>query len=143
MLSKFYVKDAAPGLIKRDNGEAAVTSTGYVGTQWDQTGPVETEFTAVIDLDSCKVSAGDEVYTFRLTGSNTADRSDAQILDTLEIGAAAGIDLETRDAIAGDRHVMWARSELNGTSFRYIDLHLTVAGTSPSIGFAAFISKEA
>jgi len=143
MLSKYYAIDASVGLIKRAKGLAALTADAYVGTQWDQGGAVETDFVTVIDVESCKVSAGNETYTLRVVGSNVADRSDGQVLATLELGDAGTLPIQTRDTIAGDRHVLWARSDLNGTAFRYIDLHLDVTGTSPSIGFSAFISKEA
>lgn len=142
MLSKFYSIDAAPGLIKRELGAAAVTSDGYIGDQWDQGGAVATDMVLVMDIESCKVSAGNETYTFTLLGSNQADRSDGQILAQKVLGDAGTIALETVDTAVGQRHLLWTRSELNGTEFRYIDLHLDVAGTSPSIGFGAFISKE-
>lgn len=142
MLSKYYAIDAAAGLIKRAHNSAAVTADAYIGTQWDQGAAIATEFTLVLDIESCKVSSGDETYTFRLVGSNVADRSDGQILATLELGDAGTLPIETRDTIAGDRYVVQAKSELNNTTFRYIDLHLDVAGTSPSIGFGAYISKE-
>lgn len=142
MTRKYFAIDAATGLIKRALGSAALTSDGYVGDQWDQGGAAATDFVCVVDVEACKVSAGDETYTLRLIGSNVADRSDGQILDTLELGDAGTIPIETVDTAAGQRFVMRARSERNDTRFRYIDLHLDVAGTSPSVTFGAFISKE-
>lgn len=142
MPMKHFAIDAATGLIKRELGLAALTADAYVGDQWDQGGDAATDFICVINIESCKVSAGDETYTFRLIGSNTADRSDGVILDTLELGDAGTVPIETVDTVAGDQLVMRARSEKNRAQFRYIDLHLDVAGTSPSIGFGAHISKE-
>lgn len=142
MPDKFFAIDAATGLIKRELGSAALTADAYVGTQHDQGGAAVTDIVAVIDVEACKVSAGDETYTLRIVGSNVADRSDAQILDTLELGDAGTIAIETVDTVAGQRFVMRARTERNDIAFRYIDLHLDVAGTSPSITFGAFISKE-
>lgn len=142
MPMKNFAIDAATGLIKRELGLAAITATAYIGTQWDQGGAAATDFVCVINIEACKVSAGDEVYTFRLIGSNVADRSDGVILDTLELGDAGTIPIETVDTVVGDQLVMRARSEKNGTQFRYIDLHLTTAGTAETITFGAYISKE-
>lgn len=141
-MDKFFGIDAATGLIKRELGSAALTADAYIGTQWDQGAAAATDFVCVVDVEACTVSAGDETYTLRLVGSNVADRSDGQILDTLELGDAGTLAIETVDTTAGDRFVMRARSRRNGTDFRYIDLHLDVAGASPSITFGAFISKE-
>lgn len=142
MTSKTYAIDAAPGLIKRELGLAALTADAYVGTQQDQGGDAITDFVAVISIESCKVSAGNETYTLRVVGSNVADRSDGQVLGTLELGDAGTLPVETVDTTAGDHRVIRCRSEHNNTAFRYLDLHLDVNGTSPSIGFGAFFSKE-
>lgn len=141
-MDKFYAIDAATGLIKRELGSVAVTADAYIGTQHDQGAAAVTDIVCVIDIEACKVSAGDEIYTFRIVGSNVSDRSDAQVLDTLEVGDGGALVIGTVDTVAGDRFVMRARTERNGTKFRYLDLHLDVAGTSPSITFGAFISKE-
>lgn len=142
LTKNLFAIDAATGLIKRALGSAAVTATAYIGTQWDQGGSVATDIVCVIDIEACKVSAGDESYIFRLVGSNVADRSDGQVLDTLELGDAAVLAPGTVDTVAGDRFVMRARTERGGTQFRYIDLHLFTDGNSESITFGAFISKE-
>lgn len=142
MTRKYFAIDAAPGLIKRELGSAAITADAYVGTQWDQGGAAATDFVCVIDIEAIDIANNDETYTFRLVGSNVADRSDAVVLDTLVVGDAGSIAIQTVDTAAGNRFVMRARSEVNDTMFRYIDLHLDVNGTSPSITFGAFISKE-
>tara|TARA_R110000868_G_scaffold237132_9_gene491609 strand:- start:21097 stop:21528 length:432 start_codon:yes stop_codon:yes gene_type:complete len=142
MPSKIFAIDAAAGLIKRELGLAALTADAYVGVQHDQGAGVVTDLVAVINIESCKVSAGDETYTLRLVGSNVADRSDARVLDTLELGDAAAVPISTVDTVAGDQYVMRARTERVDTYYRYIDLHLDVAGTSPSIAFGAYLSKE-
>ena len=143
MLSKYYAIDGATGLIKRELGSAAVTADGYIGTQWDQGGAIATDIAVIIDIEACKVSAGDETYLFSIVGSNATDRSDRQILVQKQLGDAGSIAMETVDTAVGQRHVLWTRTELNDTEFRYIDLHVDVAGTSPSITFGAYISKEA
>lgn len=139
---KTFAIDAGTGLIKRALGEAALTADAYIGTQWDQGAGVATDAICVVNVETCKVSAGDETYTLRVVGSETSNRSDAQILDTLELGDAGTLAIETVDTAAGQQFVMRFRTERNGTQFQYVDLHLDVAGTSPSISFGAYISKE-
>lgn len=143
MSSKTFAIDAAPGLIKRELGLAALTADAYIGTQLDQGGAAVTDYVLVVDVESITVGgASPEIYTLRMIGSNVADRSDGQILGSMELGAAATIPIETVNTAAGTRRVLRFRSEVDQTLFQYIDLHLDVAGTSPSIGFGAFISKE-
>lgn len=143
MSSKTFAIDAAPGLIKRELGLAALTADAYVGTQLDQGGAAVTDYVLVVDVESITVGgASPETYTMRMIGSNVADRSDAQILGTMELGAAATIPIETVNTVAGTRRVLRFRSEVDQTFFQYIDLHLDAAGTAPSIAFGAYISKE-
>jgi len=141
MTSQVFEFDAAPGLVKREVGLAAVTTTGYIGTQWDQGGAVFSDVAAIVNVAACKISAGNETYTFRITGSNAVNRSDAQVLDMMVIGHAGTITIETRDTLAGDQFVMRSRTERTATAFRFIDLHLTVAGTAPSVTFGAHFAK--
>jgi hypothetical protein len=142
MFSKTFAIDAATGLIKRALGQAAITATAYVGTQWDQGAAVATDIACVITIEACKVSDGDELYTFRLVGSNATNRSDAVILDTLELGDGGALPIGTVDTVAGNQFVMRARTEQNGTSFRYIDLHITTVGTDETITFGAYLTRE-
>jgi hypothetical protein len=142
MPSKYYAIEAGDGLIKRALAQAAVTASGYIGNQWDQGGAVFTDFACIINIEACKISAGNEIYTFRVTGSNLANRSDAQILDTIQVGHAGTITIETRNTAAGDQVILEGRTEKNDTAFRFIDLHLTVGGTSPSITFGAYLARR-
>lgn len=142
IFTKYYAVDDATGLFKREPAQAALTSDGYVGTQLDQLSATATDMIAIINIESCKVSAGDETYMLTVLGSNATNRSDGEILAQMLVGDAGTIALETRDTIAGDRVELRFRTEKNGTKFRYVDLHLDVTGTSPSIGFSAYFSKE-
>lgn len=137
-----YALDASTGLIKRAVGAAAVTADAYIGDQFDQGAAVLTDMALVVNIEACKVSAGDETYTLRVTGSNATNRSDAEILTTVELGDAGTIPLETVDTAVGGQYQAFFRTEKNGTAFRYIDLHLDVAGTSPSITFSAYFTKR-
>lgn len=142
MPSKLFAIDASTGLIKRALAQAAVTATGYIGTQWDQGGAAITDAVCVIQIEAIDVASANEVYTFRITGSNVADRSDAQVLAVAQTGHAATITIETVAGAAGQQLVLRFRTEKNDTAFRYIDLHLIAAGTTPSITFGAYISVE-
>lgn len=142
MATQYFAMDAATGLIKRELGLAALTATAYIGTQWDQGDAVVTDLACVINIEAIDISSTNEIYTFRLVGSNVADRSDGQVLDMAIVGNASTATIETRDSAAGDQIIMRARTEKNDTFFRYIDLHLTAAGTTPSITFGAYLTKE-
>lgn len=142
MVTKTFAIDAGTGLIKRARGSAAVTATAYIGTQWDQGAAVVTDAICRIVLEAVKVSAGDETYTFRIVGSNVADRSDGQVLAMAMVGDASTITIETVDSAVGDVIDLRFRTERNDTAFRYIDLHITTVGTSETITFGAYISKE-
>lgn len=141
--SKSFAFDAAPGLVKRDVGLAALTSTAYVGTQWDQGAAALTDGILIANIESITTGgATGETYVLRVVGSNVADRSDGEILAMAEIGNATTLGVETVTTAAGDKVEIRFRTEKNSKSFRYIDLHMTVAGTSPSIAMNAYISKE-
>ncbi len=140
--AKNYAIDSATGLIKRATGQAAVTATGYIGTQYDQQAATATDMVLVLNVEAVDVASANEVYTFRIVGSNVADRSDGEILGMAMLGHAATITIETRNTAGGDRIIIPFRTEENRTRFRYVDLHLTVAGTTPSITFNAYFSKE-
>lgn len=140
--AKNYAIDADTGMIKRAPAQAALTATGYVGTQADLVAATAGDMVCVINIESIDIASTNETYTFRIVGSNVADRSDGEVLGMAMVGDASTISIETRDSVAGDRLVIPFRTEKNRTRYRYLDLHLTVAGTTPSIGFNAYISKE-
>ena len=142
MASQYFEIDAETGLIKRELGLAAVTSTAYIGTQWNQGAAVTTDIACIINIEAVNVAAG-SIYTFRIVGSNVADRSDAQVLAMMELGNATTVGApETVAAAAGNQLVLMARTEKNDTAFRYIDLHLEMAGASATITFGAFIARR-
>lgn len=140
--SRTFAFDAATGLQKRAPAQAALTADAFVGTQYDQGGATITDMVLVVNIESIDVAGGDEIYRLRVLGSNIADRSDRQILGVLEFGDAGALTtFETRDAQAGDQLVLYFRTEVNRTAFRYIDLHFDGTGATFSLGFSAFISK--
>lgn len=142
MPSQYFAIDAATGLIKRALAQAAITATGYIGTQWDQGAAVITDGICVIQIEAIDVASANETYTFRIVGSNVADRSDAQVLGVAQTGHANTLTVETVNGAAGQQLTIRFRTEKNDIPFRYIDLHLIAAGTTPSITFGAYITKE-
>jgi hypothetical protein len=139
---KIYAIDAATGLIARAPAQAAITATAYIGTQYDQQAATATDMVLVLNVEAIDISSTNEVYTFRIVGSNQTNRSDGEVLAMGILGHAATITIETRNSAAGDRIVIPFRTEKNRTRYRYVDLHLTAAGTTPSITFNAYFSKE-
>lgn len=140
--NKSYALDGATGLVKREPALAAVTATAYIGTQHDQLSAASGDMVCVINIEAIDVASGNEVYTWRIVGSNVADRSDGEVLGMAMSGDASTITIETLDSAAGHRLVIPFRTEKNRTRFRYLDLHLTAAGTTPSVTFSAYFSKE-
>jgi hypothetical protein len=126
----------------RAMGAAAITADGFAGDQFDTLGSVHTEFVLVLNLETVKVSAGNEIYTIRVLGSNTADRSDARVLAALDLGDAAAKAQDTADDAAGEQIVIpFITQRPAGTYHRYLDVHVDVGGTSPSIVLGAFFSR--
>lgn len=143
--SQTFAIDAATGLIKRAVAQAAVTGSAVIGTQLDQLVATATDMALLLNVEAITINgATGETYRFTILGSNVSNRSDAEILGGATIGKATQVaGGETRDAVAGDRLVIPFRTEKNRTKYRYIDVYLTVAGTSPSITFNAYLTKEA
>jgi len=140
--SRTFAFDTSTGLVKRAVAQAAVTATGYQGTQLDQGAASMSDMVLVLNVEAIDISSTNEVYNFRIIGSNVADRSDGTILGTIEFGDASTIGAwETRDTVAGDQHILYFRTEKDGVQYRYVDLHLEVEGTTPSVTYNAFISK--
>lgn len=140
--SKYHSFDAATGLLIRDVGQAAITSDGYVGTEFDQGAAAATDMICVINIEALDIGDDDEYGHFTVVGYNESDKSDRQILGKASIGAAAAIALETVDSAAGDRHEIRFRTEKNGTKFRYVALHLDVGGTGATFTFNAYMTRE-
>lgn len=138
--SRTFAFDGAPGYEKRAPGSAAVIASAYIGTQTDQGAAAITDMMAIINLEAVNIAAG-SIYTFRIVGSNVADRSDGEVLATAQCGLASVITIESRNSAVGDQIQVPFRTEKNRTAFRYVDLHLTVAGGSATITFSAHFSR--
>ena len=84
----------------------------------------------VNDVTAIETATGDEHYTVRLEGSNSATfASGIEVLDTLELGHATP-QLGNTDVTAdAGRYVKSVANERNGRTYRYLRLHTTVVGT--------------
>jgi hypothetical protein len=96
----------------------------------------------VIDVTALEVAGGDEIYTVSLEGSNVAAMTSASVtLARTELGnATAPADADT----GVGRHMVPFTNELNGTIYRYVRIHTTVAGAiATGINYTAFLAKRA
>lgn len=95
----------------------------------------------VIDISALEVATGDEIYTISLEGSAVA----AMTSGSVELARAVfGNNPAPADADTSvGRHVVPVRNELNGTIYRYVRLHTTVAGDiATGINYSAFLAKR-
>lgn len=100
--------------------------------------------TVVIDVSAIDVTTGDENYIIHVQGSSSATfASDIVNLATLELGDG---NTGGADVVSGTgRYELKFGNEIpqNGTTYRYLRLSNVVAGTSPSITYAAFAARDA
>jgi hypothetical protein len=95
----------------------------------------------IIDISALEVATGDEIYTISLEGSAVA----AMTSGSVELARAVfGNNPAPADAdTAVGRHLVPVRNELNGTLYRYVRLHTTVAGdVATGINYSAFLAKR-
>lgn len=95
----------------------------------------------IIDISALEVATGDEIYTVSLEGSSVAAMTSASV--TLA-SAVYGNNPAPADAdTAVGRHMVPVTNELNGTLYRYVRIHTTVAGTiATGINYTAFLAKR-
>lgn len=96
----------------------------------------------VIDVTAVEVASTDEVYDIHLEGSAVAAMTSGSVCLAAapQMGnAAAPADADTSTG----RFVVPVRNEQNGTLYRYVRIHTTVAGTvATGINFSAFLAKR-
>jgi len=120
---------------------AGLVATSAAGSLILDIGPGFMDADIVIDVTALEVATGDEIYTVSLEGSNVAAMDSASVeLARMVLGnnpAPADADTTT------GRKILPFRNELEGTIFRYVRLHTTVAGTiATGINYSAFIAKK-
>ena len=93
----------------------------------------------VIDLTACEIASGDEIYTVSIEASNDADMNSNSVCLGRKTFGNAVLPMDNSLNTIG-RYVIPFRNEENGTLYRYVRLHTTVAGTvATGINYSAFI----
>lgn len=97
----------------------------------------------VVDVTAVEVASTDEVYTISLEGSNVSGMGSGsvQVAQAPVMGnAPAPADADTDTG----RFVVPVTNEQNGTLYRYVRIHTTVAGSiATGINYSAFLAKRA
>lgn len=137
-MPKYYPYDQLT--VIRAAGSAAITATNTnVGTL-DQEAQVRTDAVLSVHTTAIKTTAADELYDFVLLGSND-DFTTKQILGRMTLGAGAVRPQTAITSVTG-HHELPFSSEVNDIRYQKIRLALVISGTSPSITFAAHVSKR-
>lgn len=122
----------AAGLVAVSAAGATVIDTGGGYTE----GKLEFNVTAV------EVDTGDELYTIALQGSNTAAFGGTDIVDLCSFQLGDAAVLPGASDLTTGVHVMPFCNTLLGTTYRYLRVYTTVAGTiATGINYEAYISK--
>ena len=135
-LNSNYTYDAALSL-----KAAGLVAASAAGSTIIDLGAGFVEGDIVIDVSAIEIATGDEKYTIHLEGSNVAAMTSGSVtLGNIPLGiATAPADSSTGTG----RFVLPFRNEQNGTIYRYVRLHTTVAGTiATGINYSAFIAKD-
>lgn len=96
----------------------------------------------VLDVTALEVASSDEKYDIHLEGSNVAGMGSGSVC------LAAAPQMGNSDAPADadtavGRFVVPVTNEQNGTLYRYVRIHTTVAGTiATGINYSAFLAKR-
>lgn len=117
------LKDA--GAVTAD-GAATVASVARVL----DLGDAKTDGRVVIDTAAVDTSSSDETYRVSLQGCNA-------------IGFGSGVvELGSLSVTATGRSVMSFSTRQGTTNYRYVRLFTDVGGTTPSVNFTAYITKN-
>lgn len=117
-------------------GAAAVLDMGTDGPKAPG-GPPYSEGHIVLNVSAMSVAGGDESYTLRLQGSDTADFAAFYELSAWTLGDAAATGNDGDLATGGYRFP--ACNQIGEQSFRYLRLYVDVAGAAPSVTFKAWL----
>lgn len=100
-------------------------------------------FDVAVDVSAIDAVTGDESYRLILEGSSSATfASDIETLAELSL-YGGGTALLANSDVASDvgRYVICGSNERNGRTYRYVRLTWVIAGTTPSVTFAASLAK--
>ena len=95
----------------------------------------------VLNVDTIKVSAGDERYLILAQGSNSPTFANTvETLAAVDLGASGGRAGGGQNSPAGQRFLGIA-TEVGDTVYRYLRLYHVISGTTPLISYSAFLSN--
>lgn len=131
-------------LLLKDAGAVTATGVGQVSASnriLDSGSGAYHRGSVVIDVTAIDVSSADESYRLELQGSTSPTfASGIRALATVILGAAAvapgGV------ASVTGAYILPFSNEYTGTLYRYFRMSHTIAGTTPSINYTAFLSQQ-
>lgn len=95
----------------------------------------------VIDVTAIDVVSGDEVYQIELQLSSSATFASGIVVKNILRVGDSSVAFNSADSGTG-RYTMEFDNEYAGTLYRYARLYHRIAGTTPSITYAAYIGKD-
>jgi hypothetical protein len=96
----------------------------------------------VIDVNALDITTGDEGYTLVLQGSTSPTfASDVQNLVIHRAGDST-VTGETVDSTIGRKTIPFTNQARDGSPLPYLRIYATIAGTTPSVDFRAWITKN-
>lgn len=96
----------------------------------------------VIDVNALDITTGDEGYVITLQGSTSATfASDVQNLVIHRAGDSTTTG-ETVDSAIGRKTIPFMNQGRNGEPLPYLRVYATVSGTTPSLDYRAWITKN-
>lgn len=99
--------------------------------------------TLVVDVDLIDLTTGDETVELRLQGSTVADfTTDVVVLDTIRLGDTSTSAGETTDKTVGRITKSVLNSRDGVKPYPYLRMYAVLAGTTPSINYRAFLTKD-
>jgi hypothetical protein len=133
-------------LLQLGDGVAALTASAYsvvaAATAQIDVGDHAIAGNVAIDISALGIANDDEIYTFTVLGSASATYASGIVpLAMMQFGAGAVmLGVADLDTVAG-RYVIPFRNEKDGTVYRYIRLYVTIAGTTKTITYIAYVHK--
>jgi hypothetical protein len=127
----------------KDAGVVNATGAAQVGgaTKVLHVGAGRYDAAAVIDVSAIDVTSGDESYQIEIQGSTAEDFSAGVVnLAILKLGDST-VTGESADSIPG-RFELPFTNDHEGTLYPYLRAHHTIAGTTPSINYTAWLQAS-
>lgn len=96
----------------------------------------------VVDVDALDFVTGDESYViqYQLSDNVAFASGNVAVRAELRLGVAAGQDVDDQEGLG--RLVVHVDNEFLGTLFRFASVAHLIAGTTPSINYRAFLSRN-